>query len=151
MLSDDYTKRPRSWHLAHAPLWLARGFISDDAGLLRHRVQDTHTRKAAVELEGLREALAKAGFKRTAAQTMRPESPRVTALQSVGRVWRQVRALRPDRLAPVQRVAEWASVFRQWLGVRRGVGIELTAQQMTAREQMTQRPELPRQSRGMRM
>ena len=124
--------------------------FTDDAGLLRHRVQDTHTRKAAVELEGLREALAKAGFRRSPV----PATPRVTALQSVGRVWRQVRALRPDRLAPAQRVAEWAKVFRQWLGVRRGVGIEQTAQQVTARtarEQMTQRPEPPRQSRGIRM
>lgn len=66
-------------------------------------------------------------------------------------MWRQVRALRPDRLAPAQRVAEWANVFRQWLGVRRGVGIEQAMRQATAREQMTQRPEVPRQSRGMRM
>jgi len=121
--------------------------FTDDAGLLRHRVQDTHTRKAAVELEGLREALAKAGFKRAPV----PTTPRVAALQSVGRVWRQVRTLRPDRLAPAQRVAEWANVFRQWLGVRRGVRIEQTAQQVTAREHMTQRPEAPRRSRGMRM
>ena len=99
-------------------------------------------------MEGLREALAKAGFRRAPVPAM---SPRATVAQSVGRVWRQVRALRPDRLAPAQRVAEWASVFRQWLGVRRSGGIEQTAQQVTAREQMTQRPEAPRQSRGIRM
>jgi hypothetical protein len=51
--------------------------FTDDAGLLRHRVQDTHTRKAAVELEGLREALANAGFRRSPVPaTVRPESRR---------------------------------------------------------------------------
>ena len=53
---------------------------TDDAELLRRRVEDTHTRKAAVELAGLRDALRRAGYARvptpTPAQTMRPESPR---------------------------------------------------------------------------
>jgi ATP-dependent exoDNAse (exonuclease V) alpha subunit len=38
---------------------------TDDAELLRRRVEDTHTRKAAVELEGLRDALKRAGYTRT--------------------------------------------------------------------------------------
>lgn len=53
---------------------------TDDAELLRRRVEDTHTRKAAVELEGLREALKRAGYVRTPtpAAAMRPDTPRAT-------------------------------------------------------------------------
>jgi len=127
---------------------------TDDAGLLRQRVQDTHTRKAAVELEGLREALKRAGFKQTppVVQTMRPEAARTSVAQSVARVWRQVRAVRPGRLTPAQRVASWAESFRQWLGARRSVSIEQAVPRREAvREQITVRPDVPRQSRGMRM
>ena len=65
---------------------------TDDAELLRRRVEDTHTRKAAVELEGLREALRRAGYTRTPtpAPAMRPDSPRASVAQSVGRAWRHV-------------------------------------------------------------
>jgi hypothetical protein len=31
--SDDFSHKQRDWHLARAPLWLARGFIRSDAGL----------------------------------------------------------------------------------------------------------------------
>jgi hypothetical protein len=123
---------------------------TDDAGLLRQRVQDTHTRKAAVELEGLHETLKRAGFKQT--PTMRPEPPQVTATENVGRVWREVRALRPDRFTPAQRVAQWTESFRQWLRVRLGVNLGQTLPRREAvREHMTMRPDAPRQSRGMRM
>lgn len=129
---------------------------TDDAGLLRQRVQDTHMRKAAVELEGLHDALKRAGFKQTQTppmtQTQRPDLPRASVAQSVGRVLREVRALRPDRLTPTQRVASWAESFRQWLGTRLGVRLsESMPTRETAREHMTMRPDAPRQSRGMRM
>jgi hypothetical protein len=81
---------------------------------------------------------------------MRPDSPRATVAQSVGRAWRHLRALRPDRLAPAERVAEWAQSFRQWLGVRAG-----QKPQVNARQQVTptlgQRIDPPRQSRGIRL
>ena len=129
---------------------------TDDAGLLKQRVQDTHMRKAAVELEGLHDALKRAGFKHTqtppTAQTMRPDAPRASVAQSVGRVLREVRALRPDRMAPAQRVAAWAESFRQWLGVRLGVRLgESMPMRESAREHMTMRPDAPHRSRGMRM
>lgn len=111
-------------------------------------------RKAAVELEGLHDALKRAGFKQTPpmAPTRQPDLPRVSMVQSVGRVLREVRALRPDRLAPAQRVASWAESFRQWLGVRLGVSRrESMPTRETTREHMTMRPDAPRQSRGMRM
>jgi conjugative relaxase-like TrwC/TraI family protein len=117
---------------------------TDDAELLGRRVEDSHSRKAAVELEGLRDALRDAGFTRaqTTAQAIRPETPRAT----VGRAWRQVRALRAERLAPAQRLAQrWAQTLRQWLGHRQGVRERVqVAEQMRPEERQSQ-------SRGMRI
>ena len=117
--------------------------FTDDAELLGHRVKDTHTRKAAVELQGLRDALKAAGFKRT------EPPPRVAVVPTNGRVWRQLRALRPGRLAPAFRVGEWAASFRSWLGLR--PDIEHSTRQITARQHLMQHPEAPRQSRGIRI
>jgi hypothetical protein len=130
--------------------------FTDDAGLLKQRVQDRHTRKAAIELEGLHDALKRAGFRQPPTppktQSMRPEIPRVSIAQSVARVWRQIRTLRPERLAPALRVAAWAESFREWVGRSRGIDAEHTIpRRETAREQMTMRPDATRQSRGMRM
>ena len=98
--------------------------FTDDADLLRHRVRDTHTRKAAVELQGLRATLQAAGFVRVQAP---PVTPRVTVAQTVGRVWRQMRTLRPERLAATRRVAQWAQEFRQWLGTQLSANTETVA------------------------
>jgi conjugative relaxase-like TrwC/TraI family protein len=133
---------------------------TDDAELLRRRVEDSHTRKAAVELEGLRDVMAKAGFTRV------PVTPRITVAQTLGRGWRVLRALRPDRLLPVQRVARWTQSFRQWLGQRPPVVSEtvgtinksvaprriVTQRQilMGLPQQATQRTDAPRHSRGIR-
>jgi len=129
---------------------------TDDAELLRRRVEDTHTRKAAVELEGLRDALKRAGYVRAQtqapAQTVRPESRRAAVEQTIGRVVRQMRQIRVERLAPVQRLAqEWAQSLREWLGQK--LGVERTeTQRMTAKEFIAQaQREAPRQSRGIRM
>lgn len=124
--------------------------FTDDAELLGRRVEDSHSRKAAVDLEGLREALAKAGFTRapTVAPVMRPESRRAAIEQTIGRVVRRMRTLRAQRLAPAQRLAQqWTQTLRQWLGHR--PGIEET-QRVTQREAMTQQA-TQRQSRGIRM
>jgi len=127
---------------------------TDDTDLLGRRVEDTHTRKAAIELEGLREALKRAGYTRaqTPAPAMRPDSPRASVAQTVGRAWRHVRELRAERLAPAQRLAQrWTQSLRQWLGERLGHRVERT-QRMTAREFIDQaQREAPRQSRGIRM
>ncbi len=66
-----------------------------------------------------------------------------------GRAWRPLRALRPGRLAPAFHVGEWAASFRQWLGLR--PDIEHATRQITARQHLMQRPETPRQSRGIRI
>jgi conjugative relaxase-like TrwC/TraI family protein len=124
---------------------------TDDAELFGRRVEDSHSRKAAVELDGLRDALAKAGFRctPTAAQT-EPQAPRAAFVQSVGRAWRTTRTLRVGRLAPAERVAEWAHSFRQWLNARLGIDL---AQRATLRPQMSlaERTDSPRQNRGIRM
>ncbi|HEY4248708.1 MAG TPA: hypothetical protein VGM64_17940, partial [Lacunisphaera sp.] len=123
---------------------------TDDAELLGRRVEDTHTRKAAVELEGLHDALKRAGYQQT--PVPRSETPRATIAQSVGRVWRQMRVLRIDRLTPAQRLTQqMAQSLRRWLGL----GVRIEPQTVTVREsqrpQMTMRPDTPRQSHGMRM
>ena len=137
---------------------------TDDAELLGRRVEDTHTRKAAIELEGLREALRQAGYRRKedeerAERAQRTERERtaereqteratraqrvtVRAEQTIRRVVRQLRELRAERLAPVQRVAQ---SFRQWLDQKLGVE---QAQRVTQRETVTQQVT---QSRGIRM
>ncbi len=145
---------------------------TDDAELLGRRVEDSHTRKAAIELEGLREALRQAGYRRRREEDEREERaeraserignevsagagteslpPRVRVEQTIRRVVRQFRALRVERLAPVERVAQ---SFRQWLGQR--LGMEQT-QRVTAREFIAQaqreaQQQRQSQSRGIRM
>jgi hypothetical protein len=97
---------------------------TDDAELLGRRVEDSHTRKAAVELEGLREELARAGLTRTQKETvaaeeaMRPGSvrERATVERTIGRVVRQMRTLRVERV-----VRGIAQSMPQWLRERLGM------------------------------
>ena len=84
--------------------------------MLGRRVEDTHTRKAAIELEGLREALARAGFKRSVA--VAPPSPRI--VEAVRQRWREFRPMRPDRFSPALRIAEWTRSVREWIGQKMG-------------------------------
>lgn len=122
---------------------------TDDADLLARRVEDTHTRKAAVELEGLRDALKRAGYMRTPppTQTMRPESHRAKVEQTVARVFRQVRTLRVERLAPALRMAQWTRSVREWLGARLRMNETL---RVTVRQSMTEQVK-QRPSHGMRI
>ncbi len=146
---------------------------TDDAELLGRRVEDTHTRKAAIELEGLREALRQAGYRRTREEeeeraerekqtereraserqtqterATRAQRMTVRVEQTIGRVVRQLRELRTERLAPVQRVAQ---SFRHWLDQK--LGVERTETQR-AREFIAQSQRAAQrqsQSRGIRM
>jgi ATP-dependent exoDNAse (exonuclease V) alpha subunit len=135
---------------------------TDDAELLGRRVEDTHTRKAAIELEGLREALRLAGFvrqreeereirterERAAERQTQRVTPRVTVEQTVRRVVREFRALRAERLAPVERVAQ---SFRQWLGQRLGMEQRVTAREFIAQAQREAQSQRQSQSRGIRI
>ena len=94
--------------------------FTDDADLLARRVTDSHERKAAVELQALRDDLAKLGFvrkerlerKNPVADGGRPQDFRAV------RPMRQTRATRLTRLAPVQRIAQVVEDVRRWLGER---------------------------------
>jgi hypothetical protein len=104
--------------------------FTDDAATLQRRVQDAHTRKAALELDGLREALQKHGLLQV------PESSPTDQREAIGRAQReaklpQVQGLRPcrelrpmraQRLAPVLAVQRWARELCAWLGERLGHG-----------------------------
>jgi conjugative relaxase-like TrwC/TraI family protein len=117
---------------------------TDDAELLGRRVEDSHTRKAAVELEGLREELARAGFKPAAEAA----TPHPRAASRLGRAWRAVRSLRPDRLLPVQRFAAWARAARDWMGARQSLEAAESLPNWQGLTQLEQQPQpLPDLSR----
>ena len=97
--------------------------FTDDADLLARRVTDSHERKAAVELQALRDDLAKLGFVRKERLEEKAASPVVVARNDFRAVrpMRQTRATRLTRLAPVQRIAQVVEDVRRWLGERLGI------------------------------
>ena len=97
--------------------------FTDDADLLARRVTDSHERKAAVELQALRDDLAKLGFVRKE-RLEEKTAPPVVAVRNdfrAVRPMRQTRATRLTRLAPVQRIAQVVEDVRRWLGERLGI------------------------------
>ena len=97
--------------------------FTDDADLLARRVTDSHERKAAVELQALRDDLAKLGFVRKERLEEKAPSPVVAVRNDFRAVrpMRQTRATRLTRLAPVQRLAQVVEDVRRWLGERLGI------------------------------
>ena len=96
--------------------------FTDDADLLARRVTDSHERKAAVELQALRDDLAKLGFVRK--ERLDEKAPSPVAVRNdfrAVRPMRQTRATRLTRLAPVQRIAQVVEDVRRWLGERLGI------------------------------
>ena len=93
--------------------------FTDDADLLARRVTDSHERKAAVELQALRDDLAKLGFVRKERLKEKAASPVVVARNDFRAVrpMRQTRLQRVTRLAPVQRIAQVIEELRRWLGL----------------------------------
>jgi len=94
--------------------------FTDDSELLARRVTDSHERKAAIELQALRDDLAQLGF------TRKPETPAppAVAVQNDFRTVRPMRSVaagradhpqRATRLSPVQRLAQAVKDFRRWL------------------------------------
>ena len=95
--------------------------FTDDAELLARRVTDPRERKAAVELQGLRDDLAKLGFLRQPQQ----EQDTVIPAMTVGQDFRTVRPTRQSprvfrvtRLSPVQRFAQVVEDVHRWLRER---------------------------------
>jgi hypothetical protein len=96
--------------------------FTDDAELLARRVTDSHERKAAVELQALRDDLAKLGFVRREGPGRKMTS--ATVHQDLGtiRTMREaIRAARPTRLAPRQRLAQIVAGTRRWINERLGI------------------------------
>lgn len=92
--------------------------FTDDAELLARRVTDSHERKAAVELQALRDDLAKLGFLRRP----QPEQHTVAPVRQDFRTMRQTpRVFRATRLSPVQPLAQVVEDVHRWLRERSGV------------------------------
>jgi len=87
--------------------------FTDDAELLSQRICDPHTRKAAIELAGLHEALAKHGLSKPAVVAP-PPKPRQAERVAPERVHRLTRSLRPDRLRPIERILQAIARAREW-------------------------------------
>src|SRR5208282_3082764 len=94
--------------------------FTDDAEMLGRRVTDSHERKAAIELQALRDDLAQLGFKR------KPETPALPAVAAsedfrTMRPMRSVAARREDRppratrLSLVQQLAQVVESVRRWV------------------------------------
>jgi len=89
--------------------------FTDDADLLARRVTGSHERKAAVELQALRDELAKLGFVRKEQLKDKITTPASTARQDF-RTARPMRQTRTTRLSPVQRLVQVAEQVRRWMG-----------------------------------
>ena len=90
--------------------------FTDDAELLARRVTDSHERKAAVELQALRDDLAKLGF--VPRQKQEPEADSQTRQENGQRLMRGIfsmRVMRATRLSTVQRFAQAAENIRRWV------------------------------------
>jgi conjugative relaxase-like TrwC/TraI family protein len=140
--------------------------FTDDAATLVRRVDETHTRKAALELQGLREEMVRHGFLRLQEEEEKrlKEERQVAAPEEAERRERDMRtsrALRPvrslrvlrgQRLAPVLALQRWAQEFRRWIGARTAVQVEAPARSWAQRFHLNQKQqETPRQSRGIRI
>ncbi len=95
--------------------------FTDDTELLARRVTDSHERKAAVELQGLRDDLAKLGYLRQPQQ----EQHISVAASTVGQDLRTMRPMRQTprvfratRLSPVQRLAQVVEDVQRWIRER---------------------------------
>jgi conjugative relaxase-like TrwC/TraI family protein len=137
--------------------------FTDDSELLARRVADSHERKAAIELQALRDDLAKLGFTR---KEQVKTSPSSTAAH------RPARHFRVTRLSPIQKLAQVVEDVRRWLGLERKPAVANeqaakaeTTEAMKPTEKMSPavketprvRPNIqinvppPRQSRGFRV
>jgi len=87
--------------------------FTDDADLLARRVTDSHARKAAVELQGRRDGLAKLGF----IPKERLEEKAAPSLTEDLQAVRRFRPMRQTRLSTVQRLATAVEDVRRWLGL----------------------------------
>ncbi len=126
--------------------------FTDDTELLARRVTDSHERKAAVELQALRDDLAKLGFvPKVQTNTLLPEPVANTQLDF--RTARPVRPMRPTRftrLPPVQRLAQMVEEIARWLGERFGLEPKETATEKVESAQTIQQTEKIEQAEAVK-
>jgi hypothetical protein len=94
--------------------------------LLARRVTDSHERKAAVELQALRDELAKLGFIRQEPLKEKTVTPASTGNKDF-RAVRPMRVTRATRLSPVQRLARVVADVRRWCGLDQNEAVEVLA------------------------
>ena len=91
--------------------------FTDDSELLARRVTDTHQRKAAIELQALRDGLASLGFIRSERKEEKNVSPVAREdFRTVRPMREMTRVMRFNPLAPVQRLAQTMEQLRRWIG-----------------------------------
>jgi hypothetical protein len=93
--------------------------FTDDTELLARRVTDSRERKAAVELQALRDDLAKLGYVRRESIEEKSTLPALAwrgEFRSLRPMRGSNRVMRPTRLAPVQRIAQVIEAVHRWLG-----------------------------------
>jgi conjugative relaxase-like TrwC/TraI family protein len=103
--------------------------FTDDTELLARRVTDSQERKAAIELQALRDDLAKLGFNRKEQTDTEARKPALTTRQDF-RATRPVRAMRStrfSRLPAVQRLAQIVEEVHRWFGKVLAQGIHKEA------------------------
>jgi hypothetical protein len=113
--------------------------FTDDTELLARRLTDSHERKAAVELQALRDDLAQLGF--LPRQEQAPAVRSQVAKEDNLRPWRIIRPIRATRttrttrLSPMQRFAHVAEEVRRWISERFGVAqTEVVTEKITPAE-----------------
>ena len=124
--------------------------FTDDADLLARRVTDSHERKAAVELQALRDGLAKLGFIRKEQLKEKTGTPASTGNGDFMAV-RQRRPMRQTRLSPMQRLSTLVENVRRW--IEQSLGIEVLAhghQTETVTEKAVEQTESVKQARTVR-
>jgi conjugative relaxase-like TrwC/TraI family protein len=95
--------------------------FTDDAELLARRVADSRERKAAIELQALRDDLAKLGFLRQPQQERGEAVPSLAVHQdfrAVRPMRQSSRVLRATRMSPAQRLGQTAKDIHRWLRER---------------------------------
>jgi conjugative relaxase-like TrwC/TraI family protein len=120
--------------------------FTDDADLLARRVTDSHTRKAAVELQGLRDGLAKLGFIRKERLEEKAAPPVVEDSRAV----RPRRPMRQTRLSPVQRLATLVENVRQQIEQTLGIEPKETVAEKTGPTESVKQTETVRPARTVR-
>jgi len=128
--------------------------FTDDVELLARRVTDSRERKAAVELQGLRDDLAKLGFLRQPQQEQNISAPVSTVHQdfrTIRPMRQSPRVFRATRLSPVQRLAQVAEDVQRWLRERSVIEQKETVTTKFEQTESIKQPESIKQAESVKL